>query len=212
MKRLILCVTLGVLLYVSAASAADGDMLVSGNVGIGTTSPTHKLEVNGTVYINAGAANAGVAAQILNPSANGYGLSVQSGSGSSGNAVISAINNNSGSLFYVLDNGNYYFGGAMVSTKEHKKKVQPFSESASDLLKNIQVVTYKYNEDNNARADRIGFIANDETHPIDNRLTANGTGFDTPTIVGVLIRAVQEQMLEIEQLSARIQDLEGKGK
>lgn len=46
---LVLGLLLGFLLIVSNGFAADGDLIVNGKVGVGTTTPTEKLEVNGTV-------------------------------------------------------------------------------------------------------------------------------------------------------------------
>ncbi|MBU3947200.1 MAG: hypothetical protein KJ826_03130 [Proteobacteria bacterium] len=46
---LVLGLLLGFLLIVSNGFAADGDLIVNGKVGVGTTTPTEKLDVNGTV-------------------------------------------------------------------------------------------------------------------------------------------------------------------
>lgn len=48
--------------------AADGDMIVNGKVGIGTTTPTTKLEVNGQIKITGGTPGAG---KVLTSDANG---------------------------------------------------------------------------------------------------------------------------------------------
>jgi hypothetical protein len=49
MKKKILGLVIGFMLVAVNLFAADGDLIVNGNVGIGTTNPTEKLEVNGNV-------------------------------------------------------------------------------------------------------------------------------------------------------------------
>ena len=72
MKKLILVLLIGILFIGTNIFAADGDLIVNGNatingnVGIGTTNPTQKLEVNGTVK----------ATGLLAPGAIGQILSV----------------------------------------------------------------------------------------------------------------------------------------
>jgi hypothetical protein len=49
MKKRVLCLIAGFLLIGINVFAADGDLIVNGNVGIGTSTPSEKLEVNGNV-------------------------------------------------------------------------------------------------------------------------------------------------------------------
>ena len=78
------------------------------------------------------------------------------------------------------------------------------SESAVDLLRDIRIVTYNYHEDTEDRVKRIGFIADDTTNQpaIDDRLTNGGAGFDIQTLVGTLIKAVQELSSSINTLQS----------
>jgi hypothetical protein len=48
MKKIVWAVMLGVIIIASNLFAADGDLIVEGNVGIGTTTPGAKLDVSGT--------------------------------------------------------------------------------------------------------------------------------------------------------------------
>ncbi len=57
MKTMRLVCILGFLLIGTTASAADGDMIVNGKLGIGTTSPASKLDVNGDVRVGNGNAS-----------------------------------------------------------------------------------------------------------------------------------------------------------
>ncbi len=63
MKKKILGLVIGFMLIGGNLFAADGDLIVNGNVGIGTTNPTEKLEVNGNVKA-AGLLAPGAIAQI----------------------------------------------------------------------------------------------------------------------------------------------------
>ncbi len=52
MKKLIFCLIAGLLLIGANLFAADGDLIVNGNVGIGTTSPSEKLHIQSTAAGN----------------------------------------------------------------------------------------------------------------------------------------------------------------
>jgi hypothetical protein len=158
----------------------------TGNVGIGTAAPTRKLQVVASV-------NADYAMQITNGGGTGYGLYINSGStGNSAAYPLVVAGYDGTSLFYVRGDGAYYHSGAALSTKESKEEIRVFDEDALGLLKDVQVVSYRYKIDPRDRAMRIGFLANDENHVYDERLTDKKRGFATETIVGVMIKAFQQ--------------------
>jgi len=170
-----------------------------GYVGIGATAPSYPLSV-------ASSNSAGYVSQIYN-SYNGSagGLWVKAGDTSTSGSPLPFVvqSYDSTNQFYVRQDGAYYHRGSAISTVDSKRDVVEMSESATDLLKDIRVVSYNYKEDPDDRVRRIGFIADDTTNQpgIDSRLTNGGTGFDIQTLVGTLIKAVQE-------LNQRIDDLE----
>ena len=170
-----------------------------GYVGIGATAPSYPLSVESSY-------SGGYVSQIYN-SYNGSagGLWVKAGDTSTSGSPLPFVvqSYDSTNQFYVRQDGAYYHRGSAISTVDSKRDVVEMSESATDLLKDIRVVSYNYKEDPDDRARRIGFIADDTTNQpaIDSRLTNGGTGFDIQTLVGTLIKAVQE-------LNQRIDDLE----
>jgi len=86
----------------------------AGKVGIGTTTPAHILDV----YANV---NAAYAAQILNNSSAGSGLSVAAGGnpGNGSNKLLSLKDGGSNEKFTVLDNGNVGIGTTTPGYKLH---------------------------------------------------------------------------------------------
>lgn len=64
MKKSILGLILGFLLIGTNGFAADGDLIVNGKIGVGTTSPAEKLDVNGNVKAT-GFIGPGIIKQVL---------------------------------------------------------------------------------------------------------------------------------------------------
>jgi Chaperone of endosialidase len=93
--------------YFTASGATTNYALVTnaGNVGIGTITPGYKLDVYASV-------NSTYAAQILNNSSAGSGLSVSAGGnpGNGSNKLLSLKDGGSNEKFTVLDNGKVGIG------------------------------------------------------------------------------------------------------
>lgn len=66
MKKILSALIIGLLLISVPAFAADGDLIVNGNVGLGTTTPAMKVDVNGGIRVGTSSAtcNAVIAGSI----------------------------------------------------------------------------------------------------------------------------------------------------
>ena len=82
------------------------------------------------------------------------------------------------------------------SSRDLKTNITEYTDIATDLLKAVDVVSFNYKTD--LENKHIGFIAEDT--PIE-LSTKNQNSMDTNSVIGVLIKAIQE-------LEARIKELE----
>lgn len=88
------------------------------------------------------------------------------------------------------------------SSREKKKDISKSELDATSLLKNIEVVNFKYKEDS-ALEPHIGFIAED-TDPL--LSTLNRNQMDLGNCIGVLIKAVQELTEKVEGLEKKLEE------
>jgi len=94
----------------------------SGNVGIGTASPSTKLEVNGKLYVNTSVAG-DVMTNLVNSSATGYGLRVAAG-GSDAGHYVAAFNNSAGTNYAIIDgSGNVGIGTSSPTSLSNYKAI-----------------------------------------------------------------------------------------
>jgi len=184
----------------------------SGDVGIGTSSPTSKLHVDAGSY-------AGYAVDLVQGGSGGgnHGLRVVSSSGSSYTAIFRA---NASTVFYVDGAGNYYFSGSNQSDINKKENIADITDSALDLITQLQPKTYNFI---GSDIDKAGFIAQDMEQVIPRLVTGNefdpeltdedgnnptGKGIDYMGYTAYLTKAIQEQQTIIDDLKARIETLE----
>ena len=104
--------------------------------------------------------------------------------------VISNGTSNQGftnSSVYVSGNTIYADAFYQNSSRSLKTNITSFDDNAVDLLKQVSVVTFYYNND--LQTPHIGFIAEDTPKELSG---ANQNMMDVPSVVGTLIKAVQE--------------------
>ncbi len=170
----------------SGVGAADNVLTFkSGNVGIGTTSPSAKLDVNGDVFINSNY-TANVAAQDLTigkTTTGNHGLTIVTGPTYTGSIYFGdSDNNDAGIIKYqhsdnsmqfvtnrseamrITSGGDLHVDGDVVaysttiSDKRLKDNVKPL-ESSLDKVMNLKGVEYVWNNGSRKGQKDIGFIA-----------------------------------------------------
>jgi Bacterial SH3 domain/Chaperone of endosialidase len=183
------------------------------NVGIGTTEPQQRLEVNGNI-------------QIHERGSNFAGLMITQSSGDTGYIMHNGANTltiGAGSIdrVTITSEGNVGFSvnrpahpiemasGAHVSTggvwtdsssiekKENVRELTP--EEALHALARLEPVRFNYKADRGE--EYVGFIAEDVPELV---ATADRRGLSPMDIVAVLTSVVQQQQEKIEALEARL--------
>ena len=87
--------------------------------------------------------------------------------------------------------------------RKYKKDINPFVESALEILSRTEIVTFRYKADE-SNAIHIGIIADDS--PME--LTGpNHDTFDLNSTCGLLIKAVQEQQKQINELKEKLESM-----
>lgn len=160
----------------------QGDIIVTdGNVGIGTTSPNDKLDVNGNIRANT-FTNRGNTTYFLNPSSTFTSLNI------AGN--ISAA-------------GNFY-----SSDRRLKSNIQPIKNSIEKLNK-INGYTFEW-EGNPSRIENpkdIGVIAQEIEEIIPEIISTDTKGYksvDYPKLTAFLISVLKEQQKEINEIKSKL--------
>ena len=113
------------------------------------------------------------------------------------NTIASNINNMNGVCHYnpCFSFEEYYC--TWYSAKNKKENIHPYTDNATNLIKNIKIVDFNYKDDKEKNY-KIGFIA-DDTHEIFS--SKNHNIMDGYNCIGMLLKSVQE-------LDARIKELE----
>jgi len=142
------------------------DVITSGNLSTSSTTTTIGA---GTLTISSGC-TINIASQINTTAA------VAVGSTLTATGQISALSFN------------------VTSKREFKENIDNFTQSAVDLLNNINVVSYNYKSDEN-KIKKVGFIADDTDTLFSG---PNQDTMDLANCIGVLIRAVQELAAKIK--------------
>ena len=205
----------------------------SGNVGIGTSSPAQKLDVNGVIKIGFASAPTWDTNSFL-WSESGFGLNLDGFSlkFSTGSTRNERMRITSGGEVYIAgttDQGAYnlqcngtgvWGAGAYVNGSDSRIKddIQPISSSL-DVVNKLNPVTFKYKEDwSKDQSVQTGFIAQELQETLKDEIYIDGlvnTGGEYlsvayQNIIPLLTKAIQEQQTIINDLKARIETLEAK--
>ncbi len=186
------------------------------NIGIGTTEPVQRLEVNGNIQIHE--QNSSIAGLMITQSAGETGYIMHN------RASTLTIGAGSIDRITIDRDGNVGFGvaqpaypiemasGAHVtsggvwtnsSSRAHKENIENLSlTDAQAALADLEPVHFSYKND---QLDRyIGFIAEDVPELV---ATSDRQGLSSMDIVAVLTKVVQGQQKKIAELEARLDQL-----
>jgi hypothetical protein len=183
------------------------------NVGIGTTEPKQRLEVNGNIQIHE--KNSSVAGLMLTQSSGGMGYIMHNradtltlGAGSVDRLTIDrdgnvGIGTARPSHPIEMASGAYVSAGGVwtnSSSREKKDNIVALTpEEALAALVALEPVRFNYKQDESE--EYVGFIAEDVPGLV---ASADRSSLSTMDIVAVLTRVVQEQQQKIAELEARL--------
>ena len=183
------------------------------NVGIGTTEPKQRLEVNGNIQIHE--KNSSVAGLMLTQSSGGVGYIMHNradtltlGAGSVDRMTIDrdgnvGIGTARPSHPIEMASGAYVSAGGVwtnSSSREKKANIVALTpEEALAALVALEPVRFNYKQDESE--EYVGFIAEDVPGLV---ASSDRSSLSTMDIVAVLTRVVQEQQQKIAELEARL--------
>ncbi len=189
--------------FSAGASAIQMSLLANGNVGIGTTSPGYKLEVNGTAAIDG----------LVSTSVGDYVcIDATTHQLVQGTAVCSL----SSEKFKTNIQDLTVMSSSSI-TSPGQANLLPTTPPA-DLLAEVMALRpvsfqYKQGYGDNGATTQLGFIA-EEAVKIDPRLVVfdsqnQPSGFNYPTYTAVLTSAIQEMNLNLEAVAGTVTPLPG---
>ena len=204
-------------IVVEDSSPSLSGLNVSGNVGIGTTNPSHKLYITGDAKVQGSlevmrSANqlrlkylGGTYPQVyfnVN-SAGNLGIMPGGGTGSVGIGTTSPAHPlHMGSGAY-CSSGGTWTNASSIDYKENIKCLK--TKDAINALSQLKPVKFRYKNEKNE--EYLGFIAEDVPELV---ATNDKKGLASMDIVAVLTKVVQEQQKEIESLKSEFSLLAGK--
>ncbi len=183
------------------------------NIGIGTTEPKQRLEVNGNIQIHQ--RNASVAGLMITQSDGDTGYIMHNrastltiGAGSVDRITIDRDGNvgfgvsRPSNPIQMESGAHVTAGGVWTNSSSRARKENIAGLSLDDALMTLaQLEPVHFNYKNDRAESYVGFIAEDVPDLV---ATNDRDGLSSMDIVAVLTRVVQEQQKKIEALEARL--------
>ena len=88
-----------------------------------------------------------------------------------------------------------------------KKNIKKYDTSALDLIKNGDIYEFNYKTEKAEDKKHIGYVIGEGYNTPQEFISNDGKGIDTATVVGILVKAIQEQQEEIENLKKEMEEL-----
>jgi hypothetical protein len=199
-------------------------VLVNGNVGIGTTTPSQRLTVVGNIGIQAGANafigtldNYALSLRTNNTDrifiTNAGNVGIGTTAPSTRLAVAGLTSSQAGRTICSDPSGNFYYyvGSCVSSSIKYKTNIQNLGIGLETLLK-LRPVTFEFKKDYGGYDGTIhmGFIA-EEVEKVSPLLVDynNGevSGVRYNEMTALIVKSIQEQQKEIEDLKKEVEEL-----
>jgi hypothetical protein len=216
------------------APTSSIDISASGNVGIGTASPSQKLQVNaGTIFVTQSAGSdylmfdhAGVntwRTRITTDNTSSYIIGNDSGGTFNTKVLTLAQSGNVGigtssptALLSVNGTANKPGGGSWdVFSDERLKTIKGDYKSGLSAVMKLTPIRYEYLKNNalglKSEGEHIGFGARSLQKVIPEAVIKNSDGYlmvNNDPIIWTMLNAIKEQQKEIEQLKGQIRKLQ----
>lgn len=134
-----------------------------------------------------------------------YGMTTAStNNGSVGVSMVSAsggaigVGGNTG--YCDASGGFYAYNFFPISREEYKKNIERYKNSAINLIKNAEIYTYNYKQEEDNNKKHIGFIIGNKYKTPTEVISENQKGIDMYSMASILWKATQELIDKVEKL------------
>lgn len=88
-----------------------------------------------------------------------------------------------------------------------KKNINNYNKNALELIKNGDIYEFNYKTEKDEDKKHVGFVIGNEYNTPSEFISKQGDGIDISNVVGILVKAIQEQQVEIENLKKEMEEL-----